>query len=158
MESIDTYRAMLRIDKHALDRELEMHAQMQERISEQVARAGKSATDAADELKYIEATLFDRLAPDSKNVKSTDAAVRASPERTAAFDAWSEAQWEHANWQGLYDAWKSKGFALKELTQLYAAQYFALDPSGNVNRLDRPARRDYTVQQDTTSRVRRAPR
>jgi hypothetical protein len=133
---------MLRINKHRLDDELELQSQILDLISSQLTVLNSRSLESADQLKLVEARLFRELKDDSEKItdKAADALVKQDPERKRAWQASQAARAEHEDWSGLYDAWKARGFALRELCGLYVAQYFSID-SYSAGRSDRPQRR-----------------
>lgn len=139
---IRQYRNMLRISKHRLDDELEVQSQVLDDISSQLTILNSRMLEANDQLKLVEARLFRELKDDNDKMtdKAADAVVKQDPERKRAWQASQAARAEHEDWSGLYDAWKARGFALRELCGLYVAQYFTID-SFTGGRTDRSQRR-----------------
>lgn len=144
---IHAYRNMLRISKHRLDDELEVQSQVMDDISSKLTVLNSRVLETADALKLVESRLFRELKEDTEKMtdKSADALVKQDPERKRAWISWQAARAEHEDWSGLYDAWKARGFALRELCGLYVAQYFTVD-SFTSGRDDRPARRGGEAQ------------
>jgi hypothetical protein len=128
MSKIEQYRQMLRVNKHRLDDELEMQAEILDQISASVVLAASRVADAKDELAKVEGALGDGFRDDDVKltVAQVDARVRRDPQRVRAFERYHAQRAEHEAWAGLYDAWKQKGYSIKTLADLYAANYFAL--------------------------------
>lgn len=140
MTTLDNYRNLLRIDKHRLDDELEIQAEMQERISSEVARLNTRAQEAKDELARTEA----RLLEDAKDrdpkltVSQLEASVKRHPDRTKAWAKYQAVRETYEEWVGMLDAWKTKGFKLADLGNLFASDYFAVNSlSRDRDRKDR---------------------
>ncbi len=86
-------------------------------------------------------------------VGAVDAKVKRDSGRIDKWEAYQRARATHEAWQGLLDAWRQKGFSIKTLADLYAAQYFSL--SSTQSSRPQPGRYDHA---DTSSeRARRAP-
>jgi hypothetical protein len=142
VSDIRAYRNMLRINKHRLDDELEVQSQVLDDISSKLTVLNSRTLEANDQLKLVEARLFRELKDDNEKMtdKNADALVKQDPDRKRAWQAAQAARAEHEDWSGLYDAWKARGFALRELCGLYVAQYFTID-SFTGGRDDRPHRK-----------------
>lgn len=126
---------MLHVNKHRLDDELEVQADILHQIAEQLAKAGSKEIEAKEELAQYEASLFLELTKKDSTSKMTrdqaDATIKTDLGRQRLWSAYQKDRHEHELWQGLYDAWKARGFDLKVLGQLYADDYFAIDSAGH---------------------------
>lgn len=122
------YRSLLRIDKNRLDEALEVQADHQDRISEQVARLNTRSSDLKKTLEEVEARIIEDLKADDPKLSNPIAEKEAK--RHADWKrAWREyqaAREEFEVWTGLHMAWVSRGYQLKTLADLYASQYFAI--------------------------------
>jgi len=129
MAELDTFRAMLRVNKHQLDEELEIQAEVMGRISDRMAAVGARAAEAEQELKVVEARLYRQFKDDDEKMtdKAADSAVRRHQERARAFERVNLLGKELAQWQGLYAAWKARGFSISSLCDLYLGQYYTKD-------------------------------
>jgi len=129
MNDLQTFRGMLRINKHRLDDELEVQAEVMGRISDQIAHLAAKAAEALDAVKVAEARIYRQLKDDDEKLtdKAADSAVRRHQERTRAFEKLTMVNQELAQWQGLYEAWKARGFDVRKLCDLYFAQYYTKD-------------------------------
>lgn len=129
MDDLQTFRAMLRVDKHRLDEELEVQAEVMGRISDRLAQVAAKATETEQELKAIEARIYRQLKDDDGKLtdKAADNAIRRSQERVKAYDRLILVNHELAQWQGLYAAWKARGFSISSLCDLYLGQYYTKD-------------------------------
>lgn len=152
MSDLQTYRDMLRINKHRLDDELEIQADVLERISEQVARLSTSHNEAVEVFKRSEASAFIDHKQAGEADKLADANSKRDPQRMKAWAEVQRAREELDVWRDLYEAWKARGYSLKELTSLYVAQYFSVNPNHNVDRRERPQnvppRRDFAAERE----------
>lgn len=157
--SLDYYRRRLRLDKHALDDELEEHALLLDEIAQEEARRNTAALKAKDQLAKLEGRLADdiKAGDPSLSIAKVDAQVRRHPERREAMQAWLEAREAHEQWSALRDAWKTRGHNIRNLSDLYTGQYFALNSTRTQRAQNRS--RDYEYRerpadrQDTRRRV-----
>jgi len=140
-------RDLLPTRKHRLDDELEVHADVLERISAEVARRNTDSLAAKDEFSRVEARVYVDLHKEAARngvkitVDQANSGVKLSRERNAAMKDWQAARELHEEWQGLYEAWRTKGFNIARLTELHGAQYFAIN-SGTAAR--EPERQERT--------------
>lgn len=167
-ENIETYRNMLRVNKHRLDDELEIQAEVMDRIGQQLTLANSRAIEAEDSLKKVEARLFREFKDAGEKV--TDATAKSESlrhrDRTQAWEAYQLTRATHQEWQVLYEAWKARGFSLKELGELFGTQYFQInsiqrrDDTDAIRERMRDANREANQQpppmQEETPRRRRA--
>lgn len=154
MDNIETYRGMLRIDRHALDVALMTQPDVMERISREVARLTRHAESCRESRKEAEANVVRDARASGKSVADADAAMRGDPWRKKALAIELEADERLAEWKGLYEAWKARGYSIKDLVGLYSAQYFTANPSTDFGRREPAARHDYTVAVAARSRMR----
>lgn len=150
---LKTYRNMLRVNKHRLDDEFEVHAQVMDDICEMLTKAEGREEHTKNELKLIEARLFQEFkdGADTKVTdKEADAQVMRSRERKNAWEAAQTAATERKEWDRLLQTWKAKETALRGLAGLFTSQYFVLTAhqvrergdrhrSGEQARQERPA-------------------
>lgn len=129
MDDLDTFRRLLRVNKNRLDDELELQADVMDRLSERIAKLVVRSEEAENDLKLTEARLFRDLKDGDEKMtdKAAESAVRRHQERARAFKAVLDASHELRLWQGLYEAWKARGYSINKLCDLYAAQYFTKD-------------------------------
>lgn len=139
MSDLATFRDMLRINKHRLDDELEIQADVMDRISSRIAALNSQKDEAENDLKLCEAKLFRELKDNDEKItdKAADSAVKRDPERARAWTRANDAEALLRQWQGLYEAWKARGFSINKLCDLYAAQYFTKDSHSISSRSDR---------------------
>lgn len=117
------------VDKHHLDDELEIQAQVQYHISSKVAELAEELSSAKETMKIAEAKLVsEHSSKDAKRtVKQIDSAIQLSDIYQAAAEEVRDIQKELDKAHGLLDAWKQKGFALKALADLSMSNYYAID-------------------------------
>ena len=128
MSDLRTFRAMLKSDRHSLDTELEMQADVFDRISQRVVQLGARVAEAKDQLSRTEARLLSDIAdnaPSKMTVAQIDAQVKRHQDRRDDWSAYQQAISEHAEWENLREAWKQKGYSLKTLADLYSSNYFS---------------------------------
>jgi len=128
LDRLDTYRKMLRINRNRLDDELEIQSEMMDRISTRVIAASTRASDAKDSLGRTESRLFDDVKESETRVSNpaAEARVKRDPERIKAWTYYQRAREEHEAWTALFEAWRQRGYSIKTLADLYAANYFSL--------------------------------
>jgi hypothetical protein len=127
--NIKDYRGMLMISKHRLDDELEIQAEIQDRIATQKALANTKQLEAKDLLMRKEGRLAEDLRDDEPKltVGAINAKVARDPERMKAWDHYQAMRAEHEAWEGLHEAWKSRGYNLKAMADLWQAGYWTSD-------------------------------
>ena len=139
MTTIEQYRGMLTVNKHRLDDELEIQADIMGRISDQVVIANSRAIEAKDQLAAVEARLQIELKESDPKitVAMMEAESKTHRKRVAAWQALQAARAEHESWAGLLEAWKERGRAMKLLGDLYGAQYWTHTSIGVQERTQR---------------------
>lgn len=134
--TIDVFRNMLRINKHRLDDELEIQAELQERISAHTARLNSRMLECKKGLDAEEARVIAQLKDNDAKLTNPQAEKEARRHRDyiSAWQSYAVARQEHEEWLGLYEAWKSRGYQLKTLADLFSDQYFTIDSAGTPSR------------------------
>lgn len=129
MTTLLQYRNLLMIHKHRLDDELEIQAQVMDQISTQVVIQNSRSLEAKEALSQIESRLLeDARDSDTKvTVSQAEAIVKRNPERRRTWEKYQQARAEHEAWVGMLEAWRQRGYSIKTLADLYAAQYFTID-------------------------------
>ena len=129
MDDLQTFRALLRVNKHRLDEELEIQAEVMDRISDRMAQISARAAEAEQELKAAEARIYRQIKDGDEKMteKAADNAVRRHQDRIRAHERMVLVNQELAQWQGLYAAWKARGFSISSLCDLYLGQYYTKD-------------------------------
>lgn len=153
--SIDYYRSRLRVDRNSLDDELEDHAELLEQISHAMTLANSAALRAKDHLSKVEARLIEDLKAEDSSLTAQrlDAKVRRHPERREAFDGWMRARENHEAWMGMQEAWKTRGFSIRNLSGLYSDQYFTLN---STQAKPRRSQQDYEQTRERMAEARQS--
>jgi len=127
---------MLRINKHRLDEELEIQAQIQFDISDSLATANARQSALKEELERSDAELLlDLRKSDVKRtVAELQAEILVDGEHLKRLREFQTAHKNYELWDGLYDSWKQRGFALKSLADLSMSNYFSVDTTYENNR------------------------
>ena len=129
-------KKMLIINKHRLDDELEIQAQVQFEISSSLEIANARQSRLENEMEEYDAKLL--LSLRKGDVKRTVAELQAEILTSGDHQPWLDdlhiAKHEAAQWHGMYEAWKQRGFALKSLADLSMSNYFVVDTTYEKNR------------------------
>lgn len=135
-DDINTYRKMLFVQRHRLDDELEVQAELMERISAATVVRNSRSIEAKENLSQVEARLLEDARDDDPKLTAAaaDAKIRRDPERIKAWRIFQAARAEHEQWQGLQDAWRQRGFSIKTLADLYTANYYSPTSTTNSSR------------------------
>ena len=136
-DSPEDYDEVVAINKHELDRELEVQAAFTFTISEHKSAAALRVSQTKDYLAVIEAQLRARIRRNwggREGPKQTEAdilaAVQEHHDRLIAWDDYQKARHMLERWEGLFETWKQRGFALRGLGDLYEANYYTIDDAG----------------------------
>lgn len=137
-QSIETYTGLLEVQKHRLDDHLEFQASFMQEIAEQYVHCNNKATALKDELQQVEARIAAdvRDTHDKVSLAEIDGKIKRSPERNTALIKYQTAKVEADKWAALLESWRAKGFAIKTLADLYAAQYFSLSSHSHRQKHD----------------------
>lgn len=121
-------RNMLRINRHRLDDELEIQADVLDRIGREVALHNSRMLEAKKELAVTEARVIERLKEDDPKMSNPLAEKAAARDReyTEAWQKYQQARHLHEEWESAYKAWHARGFDIKALGELFAHQYFTI--------------------------------
>lgn len=141
--TIDQIQAMLTVDKHRLDEALVVQADVMFRISDNITDYAEQVAQLSDDLKQVEAAAFLEAKDQGQSDKLAEKTAKSHPGRVKIGDQLAAAKRQHSRWSGLHEAWKARGYAIRELAALYAAQYFVVSPN-STPRPPAPARTDYT--------------
>lgn len=127
----DVFREFLQIDKNALDEELVRHPDLIFRVGEACAEAIAERDSLKEQLAVTDAELDAVVREELKDEKTTEAIVKnriqVHPKHTAASDAYLNAKEKCDILAALREAFSAKGYALRELCQLYLANYYSQD-------------------------------
>lgn len=121
---LEDLEKMLFITKTRLDDELEIHPELQWRISKEWALANAEVQRCKDMRDEREAVL--QQASDL-SVAKTQASIQRDERWIKLNKAYQEAKHTAELWMGMHSAWVSRGFALKSLCDLHGHDYFASD-------------------------------
>lgn len=128
--TVQAIKLMLRIDKHELDRELEMQGEVLHHITEALASAKTRTLRAKDDLERTEANVVVSNKDGRKvSVAELKGIALNDSTRKTRFSEFVEARHEQEVWEGLFEAWKERGFALRKLVDLRLANYYTSDSS-----------------------------
>lgn len=157
--TIDVFRNMLRINKHRLDDDLEIHAETQERISATLAKMNSRMLELKKSLEQTEAVVIGEVKERDPKLSNPLAEKEAKRDRSyiSAWQAYQTARQEHEEWQGLYSAWQARGYNLKTLSDLHGAQYFAVSSTGRANAEEDVARARTRMREAAAEHTHRAP-
>lgn len=127
----DEFRNRLRIDRHALDDEVEQQAELYGEIAEAAVRA-KSVVDSLDEqLKELESTLDAEARTEAENNEEriTENAIRAlvagSIRRKSMVIQILEARDMQRRLDALATAFRQRSYALRDVVDLYLSSYYS---------------------------------
>jgi len=126
-----TNRSELRIDKHALDREVCEQPERSLHAGQEAARLASVRDLAKDRSKVVAAqrSLDIRTELADAGGRVTEAQIEArlmtDEERIAAHREYIEAERNVAEAEAERDAWRERGYMLKTLGDLYSAGYWA---------------------------------
>jgi hypothetical protein len=129
LEDLQSFRNMLRINKHRLDDELEIQAEILDRIAQNVVRLDARQAELKEELAKVEGRLTLECKEDNPKmtVDEIKATVGRDKERATSWKAYRTAIAEHAEWDALYKAWAMRGKDIDVLARLYGSQYWQMD-------------------------------
>lgn len=123
-------KALLPVSKHELDDALEKQADIMERISSRVVHWNSRVASTKEELAKLESRIAYEVRESAGGKVTLDgiAGIQLrNPDRARCWDKLQENRSQLELWQGLLDAWRSRGFAIKALCDLYAAQYYSVN-------------------------------
>lgn len=125
----DTFQRLLPIQKHELDEELALQAEFLHHISQHLVKAKSRAAQAKDRLEQTEARLYASYkASEGKiTVQELHGLVTQNRERIQDFQTHQAALDNLGDWEGMYEAWKARGFALRSLVDLRLSNYYTPD-------------------------------
>lgn len=130
MPSIADLKEQLAIDKSALDDEVIRQPGLFYEVSEQLTDAIAERDGAKEDLASIDATLDakwrKKFEGGTKRVTegTIAACVQTDPAHEKAFDVWLTAKTKADQLQALKDAFQQRSYMLRDLVQLYSANYY----------------------------------
>lgn len=131
--NIDHYRRLLPVRKNRLDEDLEIQSQYMDEIAQQVSATARLAAELKEELGIVEADLASDLRDDFPKMAAAvvSSEVLRKNQRKQAWARYMAAKAEHEHWTHLLEAWRQKGFSIRVMADLYAAQYFTASSTTN---------------------------
>jgi len=126
MADIEFYRKHLKVNKHALDDDLEYQSQYQDEISRCLAQANSAMLQAKEDLSQHEARLLIEMKEEKVSNELAAARIKQDRDRSVWWKTFQLRREEHEEWLGLYDSWQRRGYSIKTLADLYVAQYFTV--------------------------------
>lgn len=133
--TLEEAKKMLRISKHRLDDELEVQSQVQFDIAESMATANARQLALKSDLAKSDAELLIDLRKGlKKTVTELDAEIQIDSEHIILLRQFQTALKEYELWNGMYESWKARGFALRGLSDLSMSNYFVVDTTYDNNR------------------------
>ena len=129
LDDINTYRRMLRIQKHRLDDELEINAEILDKIGQALARRNSLMLEAKKSLEITEARVLEQVKADDPKMTNPQAEreVKRDREYDSAWKAYQVARQEFEEWEHLMRAWITRSYDIKAMCELHGQQYFAID-------------------------------
>ena len=144
-DAVDDYRDLIPIKKHQLDQELEVQADLMLRISDAKVRAASRMHAAKDDLSTVEARVYMRIREGGVKYTAdeTSSRVQQDDRRYAAWKEFQAARQDYDRWEGLFEAWKQRGFALKVLADLFLGSYYTTISVGAADKQQRTAEHEH---------------
>lgn len=145
MVKIEELKALLAIDKNALDDEVSRHPMLFFEVAEAFVDASAKRDACKEELSTVDAELdgLVRRKLESDEVKITEAMVKngiqTHERHTGAFDTYMEAKTEADVLGALKEAFHSRGYMLRDLCSLNVASYYESTSQQGTNSTDREA-------------------
>ncbi len=133
--TINDFRKMLRINKHRLDDELELQAELMYWISEHLVKITSQTAHLKNELEKLDAVIISELKESGQKGAANLLAGKAKedPERESTWMRYQVSLADQMKWEYMLEAWRSRGFALTGLGNLYSANYFSPTSVGSTS-------------------------
>lgn len=134
LTTLEDYKELLLINKHGLDDALEQQALYTFEVGEIYAEKVSVRDALKENIDTVDADIAEglRKAAEASGVKITEAGIQQKISRSArhleAYNDFLEAKKDAEKWGALRDAFIQRGLALRELANLYTANYFANEP------------------------------
>jgi preprotein translocase subunit SecA len=138
-QDFDRYESMLKIDKHALDDELIEQPQYYSDVSQRLATTISYRDEAKAEVEGTRAMIDQQIRREAvENAeKITESAIGnrviQHPEYQKVqivYAAWTD---RYNRWMGLKESIIQRGYALKDLVALFAADYWVRNSAGGTS-------------------------
>lgn len=157
-DSIDELKGYLKIDKNRLDEELEEQPMLLFKISEAYVQAAAERDAAKEHLATVDAKL-DKKARETlgrSEEKVTEAMVKNYVQMSDAHDVATKDYFAVKNQaellSALKDAFHSRGYMIRDLCTLYAANYYE---QGSARPTDNSNRATYSMKRQNRERLHR---
>jgi hypothetical protein len=127
---VEELKGFLRIDKHQLDEELVQNPELLFRVSDAYISAIDRRDAFKNDLAVVEAEEDKRIRHDAEMAeeKITNDAVKAqiltSKKRVGVYNKYADAKLEADRLGALKEAFAQRGYAIRDLCQLYVSNYF----------------------------------
>ena len=131
METYDTYVSRLRIDKANLQQEILEQVELTVQVMSEAHALRWEAERQKEILSETEALTLIRIKEDISKKRTVDevkAAVTTDPIVVAEKKKYIDLKEAHDKWAILADGYKNRGYALRELVEIYG-QEFTSDPA-----------------------------
>lgn len=145
MSNIQNLKHCLKIDKHALDDEIERQPSLFFDVSEAYVAAAAKRDACKEELASIDAELdaVVRKRLEDNKERITEAAVKNGIQTHAdhgpAFDTYMDAKQEADLLFALKEAFQQRGYMLRDLASLYVASYYEQSSVRGDSKMDNAA-------------------
>ena len=128
MVDIDEFRSYLKIDKHALDQELEEQPMLLFQISEAFVKAAAERDMLKEQLATVDANLDHAAREDYADKKYTEAMIKNEVQTNKKHDLamlkFLKAKEQADLLFALKESFQSRGYMIRDLCSLYNANYF----------------------------------
>lgn len=123
---LEEARALLRIDKHNLDEELVRQPELYYRVGQALAEAESLRDHRVTARDQLETSLLNRAAKEEGRVALDKIKTRvAEDDELRRFSGVIRSREEEVRqWRHLHEAFRQRGYMLRELVALYNANYY----------------------------------
>ena len=131
MKSIEDFEQDLRIDRQVLDDQIEEHPtlvwQVGDALSQAISRRDLAKKEYEEEMAAADAEIRKLAVAAKDKITETQVAsrVKLDPGVDDAYVKYLDAKAEAARWADLKTAFEARGYALRELVELYVNDYWA---------------------------------
>lgn len=135
--SLEELERGLAIDQHDMENVCRTHPELFYRVSRELVLAKSRRDQLQQHSKEIEAEVETdlRVAAESREGRVTDKAIealrRGNPEVQRIRRELLDAELEVSRWEALKEAFTSRGFMIRDMIQLYLANYYGSDMDRN---------------------------
>jgi hypothetical protein len=136
----EEFEKYLVIDKNRLDDELVQQASLMQTVSDAYADALAKQTKLKEALAKVDAEIDVEIRNEAADTKLTETMVRnqviLSPGHIKAFNAWLDAKLVTDKLEGMKDSFKQRSYNLRELSNLFVANYYEANSTRGDSRTD----------------------